>query len=597
MGKGKRNSLQREQDRVNNSDKHLERQQYENKKSKTDKGVAIACIVFAVLIAASLVFTVLGESGVFIRATDAVSGETVEVNAAMMSFFINDSIMNFYNNNYSYLGYYSLDLSRDLRTQTYGTGYETMFLGEFDGSWYDYFLSTVMDEVEMYVTYAEAAKAAGLTLTEEDEKEIDEVLDSIKETLKASNASYSDWYGKGVKKSDIRKCYELIYLASNFAEHKQAELEAALDEDDSALHTYVEENKGTFYTAEYLSYEISLSSKSFSNDAAFDAAVAAAKAAADKIAEAKTPAEFVQFVEEFEGVDEDETTGASEAEGSDESETESLSPEEELESKIEELKDSISYETGNELGDWIFVEGAQPDDVKVIEETGTETETVTEESTEPVEETTEAESESDSEAENSAIVFTHDTYTVTVYYMIKASDLDHALTKDFAYLATNDKEALEAVLAQFKAGEMTKEKFVEIAEEKYNSIHGDEEHEHSDEELFEYNSVEKTGDGMFNSNYAVMNEWLDSGKLEANTLSEIFEVVVEEKTYYAVVFFESYNVETWYANAYSYTVSEQFENWYEAELEAKPLKINEKAIGDINTIVFTATTTDDGHDH
>ena len=168
MGKGKRNSFKREQDRVINSEKYLEKQQKENSKSKADKGIAIACIAFALLIAASLALTVIGEAGVFIRATNTVAGETVEIDAAMMSFFLNDSIMNFYNNNYSYLGYYGLDLSKDLRTQTYGKGYESMFLGEFDGTWYDYFLTNVMEEVEMYVTYAEAAKAAGLTLTAEE---------------------------------------------------------------------------------------------------------------------------------------------------------------------------------------------------------------------------------------------------------------------------------------------------------------------------------------------------------------------------------------------------------------------------------------------
>lgn len=586
MGKGKRNSFKREQDRVNNSEKYLEKQQKENKKSKTDKGVAIACIIFAALIAVALIFTVLGESGVFIRTTGAVSGETVEVDAAMMSFFLNDSIMNFYNNNYSYISYYSLDLSKDLRTQTYGKGYETMFLGEFDGTWYDYFLTNVMDEVKMYVTYAEAAKDAGLTLTEEDKDAIDQALDEIKATLKASNASYSDWYGKGIKKSDVRRCYELIYLASNFAEYKQAELEAALDKDDAALLKYVEDNKGTFYTAEYLSHEIALSSKDFVNDAAFDAACEAAKAAAEKIAEAKTPAEFVQFVEEFKAADDSKTETETKTEKDDESET--LSPEEELESKIEELKDSISYQTGNELADWIFGEDVKENDVKVIEETGTETEKATTE--------TGTEEESESEEENASK--TYNTYTVTAYFVAKTSSLDKSLTKDFAYLAASDKAAVEAVIAEFKSGEMTKEKFNEIAQAKYDAIHADEDHEHSDEELFEFNAVEKVADGMFNDNYKALNEWLDAGNLKDKTLSEIFEVVVEEKTYYAVVFFEKYNVEAWYANAYSLTVSSQFETWYEAELESKPLDINQEAISKIGTIVFTSTAAvDDGHDH
>lgn len=595
MGKGKRTSLQKDQERVNNSEKFIERRQT-NKKSKADKGVAIAMIVIALLIAVILVFTALSESGLFIRATDAVSGDTVEVNAAMMSFLVNDSIMNFYNNYYSYLGYFSLDLSRDLRTQTYGTSNEKLFLGEFDGTWYDYFVSSVMEEVEMYVTYAEAAKAIGLELDAEDKEEIDQLLKDIKETLKASNASYSDWYGKGVKKSDIRDCYELIFLASKFAEHKQEELEAALDKDDAALLTYVDENKGTFYTAEYLSYDIDVTSKGFANDAAYDEAVAAAKAAADKIAEAKTPAEFVQFVEEYEG--KGKTSSASEekeTESGSETETETLSPEEELESKIEKMKDSIAYETDDELGKWIFAEDAKANDVKVIEETDTETVTEKEETTEPVEDSSETETEA--EGDKTSAVTVYDTYTVTVYMLYTPSALDKSLTKDFAYLATNDKAALEAVISEFKAGEMTKEKFNEIAQAKYDAIHGDEDHEHSDEELFEFNAVEKQADGMFNSSYAVMNDWLDSGKLTEKTLSDIFEVVVEEKTYYSVVFFEKYNVEAWYASAYDLTVSEQFEAWYEAELESKPLNVNDEAINNINTIVFTAAATDDGHDH
>ena len=584
MGKGKRNSFKREQDRVINSEKYLEKQQKENSKSKADKGIAIACIVFALLIAASLVLTIIGEAGVFIRATNTVAGETVEVDAAMMSFFLNDSIMNFYNNNYSYLGYYGLDLSKDLRTQTYGTGYESMFLGEFDGTWYDYFLTGVMDEVKMYVTYAEAAKDAGLTLTDEDKDAIEATLKDIKETLKASNASYSDWYGKGVKKSDIRRCYELIYLASNFAEYKQAELEKALDENDSALLQYVEDNKGTFYTAEYLSHEISLSSKDFVSDAAFDEACAAAKAAAEQIAAAKTPAEFVQFVEEFEAASE-EAESSDATETTEASEAITLSPEAELESKIEEMKDSISYQTGNELADWIFGEEVEENDAKVIEETGTETEKATTETGTEEVETEETEAK------------TYNTYTVTAYFVTKTSSLDKSLTKDFAYLAASDKEALEAVVAEFKAGEMTKEKFNEIAQAKYDAIHADEDHEHSDTELFEFSAVEKTADGMFNESYQVLNDWLDAGNLTENTLSEVFEVVVEEETYYAVLFFEKYNVEAWYANAYSLTVSSQFEAWYEAELESKPLTINEEAIYDIGTIMFTASAADDGHDH
>ena len=66
-------------------------------KTKKDKAVAVACIVFAVLIVAVFAVTAMNEGGLFIRMTKNVSGETITVDGAMMSFFMNDSIVNFYN--------------------------------------------------------------------------------------------------------------------------------------------------------------------------------------------------------------------------------------------------------------------------------------------------------------------------------------------------------------------------------------------------------------------------------------------------------------------------------------------------------------------
>ena len=569
MGKGKRNSLRRDQEVVNNAEKIYERQQKEIKKSKTDKVVAIVCVVFAVLIAASLLATALSDAGVFLRVTEAASGETIAVDAAMMTFFMNNTIMNFYNDNYSYLGYYSLDLSSDLRYQTYGKGYEIYFLdSSFDGTWYEYFLQQVINEVEVYVTFAEAAKAEGMSLTAEEMKEVNEEVAAIKANLKASGAGWSDWFGRGVSKADVRKCCELIKLYNKYYEAKQGALESALDADDTALNTYVENNKATFYSAEYLAHEIKLSSKDYDNDEAYDQAVADAKAAADKIAGAKSPEEFVELVEEYESEEIELGT-----------EAETMSDEEKVEAKIEAVKKSATYETEKDLGKWLFEEGAKENDAKVIEETGTET--------------VEAET---SEEETDAEAKTYNTYTATAYYVTKASALDKSLTRDYAYLATGDKAALEAVVAAFKGGEQTKEAFVAAAEAKSNEIHDDKDHEHSDSELFEYNAVEKMSEAMFNENYQVLNDWINSDERVAKTLSEVFEVVVEEQTYYAVIFFDDYNDEAWYANAYSLTIAEQMDTWYETSLEANPIAFNEEVMSNISTIMFTSTTEED-HDH
>ena len=583
----------------------------QNNKKTSDKVIATVCVVFALLIAAVLVLNVLGEAGVFIRHQNAAERGDVVVDAAMLSFFYNDHLLNWYNQYYSYMSYCSIDLSGDLRTQQFGGGLDTYLFGQYEGTWYDYFLDSVKEEINMYVTYAVAAKAAGLSISEEDKAEIDGIINDLKASLKEADASFSDWYGKGVKEKDVRRCYELIYLASKFNDHKIAELESALEADDEPVYTFVEENKGDFYTAKYLSYKISLSSKNFAKDELYDNAVAEAKAAAEKIAEAKTPAQFVELVDEYEASKETETeTGTGTETGTEtgtgtETETETLSPEEELESKIEKLEGSINYETDDELGEWIFEESASVNDSKVIEETGTETVKETEKETE---EETEQGSESGTESQsgsNNETTKTYDTYKVTVYLLTQTPSLDMSLTKDMAFLVTDSKDIATAFVESFKNGEMTRERFEELASAKYDELFTN--HEHSEDDghvdpVFSYDNVEKAQDKYFAESYDKINQWLDTGALEENTLSDVIEIKIEGKTdaedqtYYAIVFFESYNVKAWYANAYDGVLNEQFKDWYDTELKNNPVVYDEKALYDINTLKMYPASSD-GHSH
>ncbi len=598
MGKGNRNSQQRLEDQAKIAQRSEQKAKAKINKKRSDRAIAAACAVFALLIVAVLVLNVLTETGVFLRAETAVAQDSVEVSSAMMSFFYNDYLLNWYNNYYQYLGYFSVNFGYDLKTQTYGKGLETYFCGEYDGTWYDYFLDQVTEEVDMYVTYAVAAKNAGITLSDEDTAEINETVKGIKESLKSSGASFADWYGRGVNESDVRNCYELIYLAANFNDAKKAELEAAIDADDSPLYTYIEENKGDFYSADVLSYKISLAEKNFAKEEAYDLAVKLAKDSADKIAGAKTPAEFVSLVQEYEATTEATTTTATTTTGTEtgtQTETETLSPEEQLEEDIEGLKSTINYETDDELGKWLFGyegdeskseapnEAAKEGDVKVIEVTGTET--VTNTATTTTETST-------SEESTTAPSNTKKTYTVTVYYVVKASSLDKTFTKDMAYLLADNKAELEAFITTFNAStEKNIEVFVDLASKQYDKIH--EGHDHSDssakEPVFSYSSAEKATDNYFSTEYAKLNEWLDTGSRTDNTLSEIIEITIDKTTYYAVVYFQNYEQEAWYVNGYNGVVAKQFDDWYQAELAKKLITHNDKALSGIPTISLTTS--------
>ncbi len=620
MGKGNRNSLKRSQESVEIAEKNLSRQKAKAKKSKFDKFIAITVIALAAIIVLTLAVSVMSEAGIFLRTQNAVSGETTHVDGAMMSFFMNDYIMNWYSQYSGYMSLFSLDLTRDLKLQKFGDksngyGYETSFLGNFDGTWYDYFLKEVKSEVEMYIVYADAAKKLDLELTDEDKTAINEILVNIDNNLKSLGISYGDYYGRGVSKRDVRRCYELVYLAENFSEYYQEKLEN--DVTDNQIKEYREENKQDFYTADCLTYTISKNSKGMTEQE-YDEAVKAAKAAADAIAAAKTPAEFVELVEKYESESKaaesnktEATESASATESKDETETE------DMEKKYDKYKDTIEYETGtgNELNDFLFgndetgsdaIEPAEKDDVTVIEETGTQTEKETttakkeadkKEADSQTATDTDSASESESETETETDkkdngVKTYDTYKVTVYYVIDPMHFDKELTHNFAYLVSNDKHAIEEFIEKFNAGEIKDmDTFKKIAEQYYEEMHSSEEHEHSDEEMFAYDSLEKQAAGAFNTSYKVLNDWVESADRKDNELSGVLNIKVTStgsdnkvttKTQYGVIFFQNHDDETWYVNAKAGAVSEQFGDWYEEQLKNNPIQYG-NAINQIQT--------------
>lgn len=610
----------------------------QQKKKASDRIVAIACIAFAVIIVFALAFNAFKNSNLGMRLEVAAEKDGVEVNAAMMTFFYNNYLVEWYNDNANNLGYFGINPSYDLKLQKYGTGMETYFFGQYNGTWYDFFLGEVIKEVDMYVQYAVAANAAGIKLDSEDQAEIDKIMSDIKESLDHAGSSFSDQYGKGVKEKDVRECYELIQLAFKFYEHKIETLENALEDKD--MEKYRDDNKAEFYKAEYISYEVTINSKDYKSDMEFESAKKIALMNAQQIAEQASLEEFIAKMEEIKSRpghgDEEETTGK-DSETATEKETESMTPEEELESKLDKYTQEISYQvssdkTPNELGDWFFGKApAQEGDVAIFvdgekygDETSTDDETITDD------EETEAETEAVTEVEGKSATGTEKEtekeeetdkkketkYTVAVYYVLSPSELDESLTKDAAFVIADDKAALEAFLAEFNGKkDHTRDDFEEIAEKHFEAIADayDKEYEaaeKADKELpdapvFSYDNVEAMPDEYFSKNYDKLNEWLDTGKLTDNTLSEIIEIVVEgttgsdgkkseDKTYYAVVYFEKYNDEAWYVQAQNSIVNDEFESWYK---KLSPVQYSNYSISSINTITMIPTASHEGHDH
>ena len=322
MGKGNRNDRQRIENQSANEERFLQKKKNQQTKTRSDKAIAAACIVIALVVVAILVINVFNETGVFMRIQPTMELNEVVVDQAMMTYLVNDYIINWYTEcqTYIYENYYyyillqgmkmtdfvSLDLSKDLDAQKITEDDVNFYLQDsayIGRTWYDYFHDQIIATVEMYVTYANAANKAGITLSDDDREEIDEIVENLKADLRKNKRTISEAYGKGVSESDIRKCYELIYLASAFGEKNKAEIETELRDETGTgaaeIEKFRDEHKEYYYFANYLSYPISLSEKKFNTQAEYDSAVEAAKEAIKKIAEAKNPDEFVQFVDEY----------------------------------------------------------------------------------------------------------------------------------------------------------------------------------------------------------------------------------------------------------------------------------------------------------
>jgi hypothetical protein len=439
-------------------------------------------------------------------------------------------------------------------------------------------MDSTVETVEMYVTYAYLGKdVAECALDADDYAEIDKTIADLKKSMKDNGTTISEMYGRGVSETDIRACFELIQRAAKFGEYKKEYFESELKADDTLVKQYPEDNKGMFYTAKYLSYSINVSEKTEGTQEKYDKAVSDAKAAMDKIAAAKTPADFVQLIELYKKSPSkflnDEASAAAEESATT---TETVT---EKETTVEELIDSytgtITWQTGNELGDWIFEETANEGDVNIITEASTEV--VTEKAT-----------GSESQTENKV---EYEKFKITVYMLLEEPTLDHSKTHNMAYLITDDKAEAEKLLAAFVAGtDKSRDEFVRLAEAQYDVIMGS--HVHTDEEghkepTFSFAKADKAKEKYFSDSYGAINIWLDSEARADGSYTETpitITITNSDKTtstYYAVVLFENHDVEAWYADAFTGATNKKIDDWYKAELDKKLVTFNWDAIDDI----------------
>ncbi len=449
MGKGSRNRevrIAENQASANGgiklSKKQLIKQQ--EKKEKLKRTITmVASLVILVAVVVGVVVVALNKAPK-LEGNISATSDKYEIDNAMMAYFMYSQYSTFVNNNYYYLSYYGLDTSTSLKAQKM-TGSDT--------TWFTYFLRAAQSQVNELVALASEAQAKGVSLDEDELKEIDDAIASMKAEAKTHgygsiNKYLAAVYVTGVTENAVRKAWELQELAAKYYE----QIYESFTYTDEEMEEYRDENPSSFYKFDYVFYEFDPEYDKNATEAEKKTALEEAKKKAENfLAEATDETAFKNLIVDLEKAAEEEA--AATATGTSAAATGTGDTEKSDEDYLKNyIKEGSYYTEDDPFFEWAFEEDRKAGEIKLIEVT-----------------------ETDDDDKETVVGY-------AVYCLTKTAYLDEYATKDVRHIlftkstyGTDDaaKKKAEEVLTLFNAGDKTEEAFGELAKEYTEDSNGD----------------------------------------------------------------------------------------------------------------------------
>ena len=258
MSASSKKKLRKEQ----NAAAMTEKQQKELKEAKKLKSMTLTFAVIMVLVVAIVVGVVVRSpiAGAIDRGTHAATVGTHELTTTDLSYFYIDAVntytQNVYSQYYSMLGdYWYLGLGFSTTTPLDEQEYKNEAEGEEDiATWADYFMNEAFESAKSVYGLYDKAVAENHKLTEDQQKALTNLEDSLELTALysgySSAASYlRGTYGDGANMKTYSKYYEISALASSYYQEYAESLEYE-DKD------YRDHEKGKFNDYSSFSYAI-----------------------------------------------------------------------------------------------------------------------------------------------------------------------------------------------------------------------------------------------------------------------------------------------------------------------------------------------------
>lgn len=293
------------------------------KKSKKKLiSIIVSAVAVSLVLTLAAVFVFMG--GLLYRSSIAMESENFKVTVAMASYFFKDFCNDELAQNEEY---YIYTMGYDPNTSL-----DEQYIDEENGvTLHKYLRDLSKDHIGEVLIYAEAARASGKELTDADYKKVDEQIDQLKSVADEYNYPFgvylNQYYGKGVRESDVRAAIELLLLADK----EYVRLENSFNPTEQELNDYYSKNREFIDKASYMYFTFNGST---------------AKARAEEMKKCKTAEEFKKYAVDF-MVSSGKVTSKSKAEA-------------EFEDYI---KEDVYANSNNNISSWLFKEGRKAGDI------------------------------------------------------------------------------------------------------------------------------------------------------------------------------------------------------------------------------------------
>ncbi len=285
----------------------------------------------------------------------AVKSENFAVSLAM----VNRIFRSTYNDFTSYYAsYYGFDTSKSSRVQYYD---------EDNGiTWYDQFIDTAKSNVKQLLVLCEAAKKDGLSLDDDDKKNIETNIENMRAAADNAGLGFDDYisttFGAGLTEKDVRENLEQTTLAQKYYQKVYNSFEYTDEEYEKSY----EENKESYQYVDFLTFTFGYGTVDSSDSSVTvdEQQKEVAKNAANELAKSKTEEEFTEYIRDYLNKNRDYVNLSSEESHTEEEYKTAI------ESQIESAKvTKYAYEATTEAGKWLFDSGRNANDTYVFEGT------------------------------------------------------------------------------------------------------------------------------------------------------------------------------------------------------------------------------------